>query len=96
MNNQPPIYDVDNALRVMQRCRAQRDDPLTQMSAAIGARLASHIARHFPNGTGDAGTALIVAAASVGHLQELPVPVVVNVIAFAGARLLEPANTDNS
>lgn len=94
----PPLYDVGIALRQVQQSRLDRDDELHQNQVALGDKLADRMARHFPNGTAEAGTALLIAAGSVGVLadNEIPPQVVVNVVAFAGARLLESANTQQT
>lgn len=92
MDEQQALYDVDYAVRMLKQRRAERDDPVTQYTDMLGGRFARHVAAHFPSGTKDAGTALIVIAACIGHMVHVPVPVVTNCVAFAGARLLEPTN----
>lgn len=82
------LYDVENGLREIARRRRRRDD-LTVATAGIAGTLASHMARHFgPEATETAGLALVIAAASVGGLTDLTVPVVANILALTGQRLV--------
>jgi hypothetical protein len=83
-----PVYDVENALRELARAR-RRQDQLTTSSAQIADDLAIHMARQFgPEGAEVAGLALVTCAASLGALRGLPVEVVMNVVAFAGQRMV--------
>lgn len=91
----PPLYDVEAALQQV-RARRESTNLVDRKAARVADRLARHMLRHFPNGTEDAGVALIVAAASVGVLavdKEIPPAVLVNIVGFAGARLIEHART---
>lgn len=92
MPDEPPLYDVDNALQLLGRAR-RRNDPLTRQTVLIADQLATHIARHFtPEQADTAGRALVLAAASVGvitHLATDPLAdTSTNVIGFAGHRLV--------
>lgn len=88
-----PVYDVEDALRKLARAR-RRQDQLTTASAQIADDLAIHMARQFgPEGAEVAGLALVTCAASLGPLCELPVEVVMNVLAFAGQRMVLDART---
>jgi hypothetical protein len=92
MPDQPPLYDVDNALHVLGRAR-RRNDPLTRQTVLIADQLATHIARHFtPEQADTAGRALVLAAASIGVITHLAVDPLAdtstNVIGFAGHRLV--------
>lgn len=83
-----PIYDVENALREVAKAR-RRLDELTGATAQIADDLAIHMARQFgPEGAETAGLALVVCAASLGPLRDLPIEVVINVVAFAGQRMV--------
>lgn len=83
-----PTYDVENALRELARARRRQDD-LTGATAQISDDLAVNMARQFgPEGAETAGLALVVCAASIGALKGLPLEVVINVIAFAGQRMV--------
>lgn len=89
---EPPLYDVDNAMRILARGR-RRKDPLTVQTVLIADKLATHMARHFtPDQADTAGRALIIAAASVGAITHLSVDPLAdtsaNVIAHAGHRLV--------
>lgn len=86
----PPLYDVDNARRELAKIRRRRDE-LTRQQASIGDRLATQMDRHFSaEELETAGRALVIAAGSVGVLAQegIPASVVVNIIAFAGDRLI--------
>lgn len=83
-----PTYDVENALRELAKAR-RRQDQLTTASAQIADDLAIHMARQFgPEGAEVVGLALVTCAASLGALRDLPIEVVMNVIGFAGQRMV--------
>jgi hypothetical protein len=90
----PPLYDLPRALGEMDRYRASAtSDPVAAQSIKISADLARHIARHFPDESDrrTAGCALILAAASLGVLQGIPIEVVCNVAGLAGHELYRGA-----
>lgn len=83
-----PTYDVEHALRQVARAR-RRQDTLTNASAQIADDLAANMARQFgPEAAETVGLALVTVAASIGALRELPLEVVMNVMAFAGQRMV--------
>lgn len=87
----PALYDVERGLREVARYRRRRDE-LSRATADLGDRLAANIARHFgPEATETAGLALVLAGASVGALDGVPVRVVAGVLALAGQRLVGDA-----
>lgn len=92
MTDDPPLYDVDAALRMLAR-RRRRKDPLTVQTVLIADKLATHMARHFtPEQADTAGRALVIAAASISVItataSDLTAQASANVIAFAGHRLI--------
>lgn len=86
--NDTDLYDIEDALREVARARRRRD-PLTAETARLADQLASRLAQHFgPEATETAGLALVLAAASLGVLAEVPTVVAANLVAFAGQRLV--------
>lgn len=86
-----PPYDVDKALKEMARARVRRD-PLSHAQAQIGDKLATYLTDHFsPEELETAGRAALIGAAGIGALaaDQLPASVLVNVLGFAGARLIQ-------
>lgn len=86
----PPLYDIPRAIGAVDRYRATAaNDPLAAKSITIADQLARHMARHFPDSQDrrTAGSALIIAAASLGALTDLPIEVVCNVAGLAGHEL---------
>jgi hypothetical protein len=84
------LYDVEQALQEIARARL-RPDELTRQQVAIADRLVIHLDRHFAaEELETAGRALLVGAASVGVLcvEDMQPQVLVNILAFAGARLV--------
>jgi hypothetical protein len=90
-DHQPHLYDVERARAEMAKGRRMRD-PLTREQANIGDRLAHHLNDHFSaEELETAGRAVMIAAASIGTLaayKEIPGAVLVNILAFAGDRLI--------
>lgn len=87
----PDLYDVENGMREAARYR-QRRDQLAVSTGQVADGLAANIARHFgPEAAETAGLALVLAGASIGALDGVPVPVVANVLALAGQRLAADA-----
>jgi hypothetical protein len=91
------LYDIENGLREAARYRQRRDE-LALGSMDIADKLAINIARHFgPEATETAGLALVLAGASIGALDGVPVAVVANILALAGQRLTADARAaDNA
>lgn len=90
-------FDLERALAEIARNRAN-DDPLTRRTAALAAKMASGTRGDFA-GVLDmetVGTAYVVAAASVVPLcsPDIPAAVIVNIIAMAGADLIEQARRE--
>lgn len=99
MADQPPLYDVDAALKMLARSR-RRNDPLTRQTVLIADKLATHMARHFtPDQADTAGRALVIAAASISVItastSDLTALASANVIAYAGHRLILDAEAAN-
>lgn len=100
MPDEPPLYDVDAALRVLARAR-RRADPLTRESVVIADKLATQMARHFTAEQADtAGRALVIAAASVTVIAQsstdLTAQATANIIALTGHRLVLDAEAARS
>lgn len=86
----PPLYDVARALGDLDRYRATAAcDPVAAKCVTVAADLARHMARHFPNDESrrTAGCALVIVAASLGALRDLPIEFVCNVAGLTGHRL---------
>lgn len=94
---EPPLYDFTHALSELDRYRATASaDGLAERSVAVADDLARNMARHFPEESDRraAGTALVIAAASIAALRSVPLEVVVNVTGLAGQQLYQdPAVT---
>ena len=91
-DQEPPLYDVEQALHMLARNR-RRSDPVTRQTILIADKLATHMARHFTAAQADAaGRALVIAAGSVGtiavHGSDPLGMASINVIAYAGHRLV--------
>lgn len=89
----PPLYDVEDALRVLAVARRRRDD-ITWQTLQVADQMAAHLARHFgPEAQETAGLAMVLAAASLGGLAagDNAVAATNNVLAFAGQRLVADA-----
>jgi hypothetical protein len=87
----PPLFDIDRGLRELARQRGRRDT-LTRAQAQLGDGLAEFVNRHFSAEEAEtAGRALMIAASCGGGLVNEGVDrpeIVINVIAYAGARLV--------
>lgn len=86
------MYDLDDALLQLAKARRLRD-PVTRSAAELADDMAHHMAAHFgPEEIETVGRALVLAAASIGGLAqrapEIQSAVLVNVVAFAGQRLV--------
>jgi hypothetical protein len=89
------MYDVELGLREMARQRRKTDE-LTRAQAQIGDRLAEHLVRHFgPEALETAGLAMVISAASLAYLAKegATAAVAVNVLGFAGQRIVLDART---
>lgn len=87
----PPLFDTDRGLRELARHRGKRDT-VTRSQVQLGGGLAEYVNRHFSaEEIETAGRALLVAASCAGSLIEKGVSrpeVIINIIAFAAARMV--------
>jgi hypothetical protein len=88
---QAPLYDVEDALRILAQQRHKRDE-VTMAQCDIADRLAHHLKNHFgPEAIETAGLALVLGAASAGALKDVHPAILINVLAFTGQRLVVDA-----
>lgn len=86
----PRPYDIDNGLAEARAFRERQNRAIVRASVQVGDRLADGMATNFsPSDLELVGRALIVVAASVCELVDLPAAVISNVIAIAGQRLVD-------
>ena len=87
----PPLFDMDHGLREIARTRGKRDS-VTRAQVQLSDALAEFVNRHFsPEEIETAGRALMIAASCTAGLIGSGVSrpeVIVNVIGFAGGRLV--------
>lgn len=83
------LYDVEAALRAAAHYR-RRNDKATRAQVELADRLATNMTKHYPEGLEQAGTALVLAAASLGVLaaEKVTPEVIINILAFAGQRMV--------
>lgn len=83
------LYDVEQALREIAQYR-RRNDTAAAAQVGISDQVATNMTRHYPTGLEDAGTALVIAAASLGVLvrEGLSAAVVVNILGLTGQRMV--------
>lgn len=83
------LYDVEAALKLAATYR-RRNDKATRVQVELADRLADGLTQHYPTGLEDAGTALVLAAASLGALvaEGIDGKVLVSLLAFAGQRMV--------
>lgn len=89
-DNTPELYDIEHGLAQLAAYRRKRDE-LTRGQVHLADSLAMYVDRHLAAEEQEtAGRAILIAAASaMSLLQEGAMPeIVLNVLAFAGARLI--------
>jgi hypothetical protein len=92
----PPLYDVEQARRVVAAQRRKRDE-LTLATTMIADRLSSHLGRHFAAEELEAaGRSLVIAAASLGALTDCDPATLCNLLAFAGDRMITDGRVPNA
>jgi hypothetical protein len=91
------LYDVEAALKTAATYR-RRNDKATRLQVELADRFAINLTKHFPDGLEAAGTALVLAAASLGALmaEGIDGKVLVNLLAFAGQRMVQDARAGAS
>ncbi|MGH3477896.1 MAG: hypothetical protein ACRDQD_13770 [Nocardioidaceae bacterium] len=90
-----PLYDVTAALGDASKYRVTAGrGTVAAHTVVIADQLAYHLGRHFPDRDEArvAGHALVIAAASLGALPDLPVAVVCNIAGLAGQSLVMGAS----